>query len=234
MTPRRGPTKRLLIAPAALFAALVTGLYALEAATSGAPDPALVVSEALPPVAGDEQLSCGRRGGDAAPPEQARVQPGGLGRVTSEQVLACPAVYDGLRITYVGELVGDLLMRDGGAWVLVNDDAYALEVGPLPSHGEHRGTNTGLTVWLPEDLLSDASGLGRPNQRGDVAEVSGRIVRADPADGGGLTLRADAMRIIAPATGLDDPLDARQAALALGAVIVAGVLVVVRRRSSRG
>jgi hypothetical protein len=67
-------------------------------------------------------------------------------------VTSCPAAYDGHRVTYVGELVGDLLRREGGAWVLVNDDDYALRVGPLPAHPELRGTNSGLSVWLPDPL----------------------------------------------------------------------------------
>jgi hypothetical protein len=83
-------------------------------------------------------------------------------RVTSELVVSCPTRFDGHQVTYVGEAVGDLLVRDGGAWVLVKGDDYALEVGPLPGHRDRRGTNAGLSVWLPNPLSERLTGLGRP------------------------------------------------------------------------
>jgi hypothetical protein len=230
--PRRRhhrPAKRLLVVPALLFATLLIGLHQVDALHPRPLDPELHVDpEQVAEPLGRPQR-CERT--DPASVDRARppVIPGD--RVTSGLVLACPEAYDGLRVRYVGELVGDLLHRDGGAWVLVNDDDYALEVGPLPGHRHLRGTNRGLSVWLPDQLADQVTGLGRPNRRGDVVELAGRIVRADPTDGEGLTLRADSLRVIAPARDVDEPLDVPQLWFAVAASLLAGVLWTIRRRA---
>jgi hypothetical protein len=145
-------------------------------------------------------------------------------RVTSAQVLGCPVAFDGRSVTFVGELVGDLLTRDGGAWVLVNDDDYALELGPLPSHRDRRGTNSGLSVWLPEGLHRQVTGLGGPGQRGDLVRIDGVVRRADRSDGGGLTLRADSLEVLSPAAPVEEPLNVAQVWLAVGALATAAAV----------
>lgn len=229
MTARRsGPAKRLLILPALLLVGLIVGLHLVRDATARDLDPTLRI-DALPPVAGDA-MRCTRSDDETVIQDIRRhLDPGG--RVTSSMVLACPAAYESLEVLYVGELVGDLLERDAGAWVMVNDDDYALDVGPLATHRHQHGTNAGLTVWLPDALLGHVTGLGGPGQRGDVVELRGRIMRTDPADGGGLTLRADSLTLLAATTPADDPLDLPQALLALGAAGAGAGLWLLRRRN---
>lgn len=141
------------------------------------------------------------------------------GRAVSGEVLSCPFAFDGLLVVYVGEVVGDVLARDGGSWMLVNDDPYALEEGPLTAGGTPRGANSGLTVWLPDPLDEVADEPGRADVRGDVLAITGRIHRTDPADGGGLTIRADEVEVLAEAVTIDEPVHWRQ-------VVVAAVLSV--------
>lgn len=129
------------------------------------------------------------------------------GRITSAIVTACPRLLDGHSVTYVGEIVGDVLRRDGGAWVYVNDDVYALKIGPFGSHRETRGVNSGLAVWLPDGLYEDLGQPGRHGRRGDVIRVEGTFLRADPADGGGMVVRASALEVLAPSTPVEEPLN---------------------------
>lgn len=145
---------------------------------------------------------------------------GPIGRVISTEVLTCPFQFDGLQVRYIGEVVGDVLGRDGGSWTLMNDDPYALGDGPLTAGGTPRGTNSGLAVWLPEPLDDLADEPGRPGRRGDVLVVTGTVHRADPADGGGLTIRADEAEVLAAAVDIDEPIHWRQ----VGAAAVLGVL----------
>lgn len=226
----RASTSRLLLVPTLLILGLLAMLHVVRGAVPDPADPALVVDE-LPPVAG-EPTRC-TRSDDPDKIADIRGEFYPTGRVSSAMVLACPAAYDGQDVFYVGELVGDLLHRDGGAWVMVNDDGYALEVGPLGTHGEHRGTNSGLTVWIADELLTEVTGLGRPQQRGDVVGVLGRIRRTDPDDGGGLTLRAHTLTVLAPAATVTDPVDLPQALLAMGAVGAGAALWAARRRADR-
>jgi hypothetical protein len=228
---RRRPAKRLLIVPTILLAGLIGGLETFQNAIAPTVDASHGIDvEAEAPSATDLR-TCSRTG-EGAEPRELPAHPI-RGRVTSEQVLACPSDFDGLRVTYVGELVGDLLERQGGAWILVNDDDYALEFGPLPAHGQHRGTNSGLAVWLPTDLIDRVTGLGRPNHRGDLVEIQGRIARTDPDDGGGLTMRADTLRLLAPSAAVDEPFNLPQFWLAVTALLIAAILALARQQDLR-
>lgn len=156
--------------------------------------------------------------------------PDPLGLVRSSEVMSCPDVFDpgdtgGPPVRYVGEVVGDVLERGDGAWVLMNDDGYGLETGPLPAHDRYQGTNTGLSVWLPRRAVDPSQVTpGRPDRRGDVLLISGSIHRTDPADGGGLTLRAVTAEVVAPAREAPQPIHGRQAALAVLLALAAGAL----------
>ncbi len=152
---------------------------------------------------------------------------GRVGRITSTDAVACPRRFDGRIVTYVGEVVGDVLRRDGGAWIQVNDDGYAMEVGPLPAHREYRGSNSGLAVWVPEEFIDLIQAPGRRGVRGDVILVDGVFLRADSQDGGGLTIRATSVRHLAPPTPIDRPI---HGALALAAGIAAVLAILARLR----
>lgn len=156
-----------------------------------------------------------------------------VGRVTSGDVVECPDLFDGRPVTYVGEVIGDVLHRDGGAWALLNDDAYALEVGPLAAHGHFAGYNSGLTVWLDGELADLADEPGGPGRRGDVLRVAAVVHRVDPADGGGLTLRAFDAELLAQARPLERPLDVPQAVAAAVLALVAAAVTVYERRAAR-
>lgn len=223
-TSRRGHTRRLLLLPVLGLAAVTTGVVVLEAAAPQL-DPDVVASMAiddLPPLGLDDVPLCTRALLEETTITELRGDflPGD--RLSSDQVFACPAAWDGKEVTYVGEAVGEVLRRDGGVWVQMNDDAYALETGPLVGHRERSGFNAGLSVWLPDGLHERVDGVGRYERRGTVVLLEGTIHRADPADGGGTTLRATSLEVLAPATPLEQPLHVLQivvaAVLALAAV----------------
>lgn len=156
-----------------------------------------------------------------------------VGRVTSSEVLECPAAFDGQVVVYIGEVVGDVLRRRGGAWVLMNDDEYALETGPLRSHGQPRGYNSGMSVWLDGDLRDLVDVTGGPERRGDILVVRGVVHRADPDDGGGLTIRAFAAEVAVEGQSLSVPVHRAQVVVAVLLGLAALVLFVVERRSRR-
>jgi hypothetical protein len=221
----RRPAKRLLIAPVLLLAGVLALVVWVPSQTER-PVRAAEVGPLLLDVPVEED--CVR--GIDADVELEPIVTDQL-RVTSAAVVSCPTRFDGEIVTYVGELVGDLLHRDGGAWVLVNDDDYALAVGPLPTHRDHRGTNSGLSVWLPDEHLDQVTGLGRPGRRGDVVQIEGHIERTDPDDGGGLTLRATEIEVLRPSERFEDPTDLPQLLLAVTALVVSAILWIARRRA---
>jgi hypothetical protein len=205
----RAQTRWPLLAVVALLGLLLAMTSALLRATPTAPleDLAIVPSLALdlPLPLLDEPIRCTR----AEAASEIATLAGALreeGRVTSPLVLACPRLFDGREVVFVGEVVGDVLRRSGGAWLQLNDDDYALEVGPLGPHRELRGFNSGLAVWVPDGSHEGLGAPGRHGMRGAIVQVEGVLLRADPEAGGGITIRARSLEILLPATSVTEPL----------------------------
>jgi hypothetical protein len=228
---RRQRTRFLLIGAVAGLAVIVLGAEALLRAAPLEERREELRVLAVPPLASTEVETCARRADEDTAADVRDVFPAG-GRVSSAQIYACPAAYDGLRVTYAGEPVGELLSRRGGVWAQVNDDDYALDVGPISGHRELRGFNSGLSVWLPDGLHEQIGDVGRPGRRGDVLLLTGVLFRADPDDGGGITLRADQLEVLAPAVEVAPPLHRIQAAVAAVLVLLAA-LTAMWSRSAR-
>jgi hypothetical protein len=229
---RRQKLSRAAITQAAVAVLLIAAVAWLLAHLARTP-PTAELGESLPGLADPHiHLACD----DPMPPPRPQrddadtIEP--VGRAISGEVMACPRQFDGHVVEYVGEVVGDVLRRRGGAWMLVNDDAYALEAGPLGLHRRPRGTNTGLAVWLPDPMPGLVGSPGRSGVRGDVIRVVGVLHRTDPEDGGGLTIRATTAELVAPAERAPEPFDREQALFALLLMALA-VGVTVRERSRR-
>lgn len=147
------------------------------------------------------------------------------GRVTSYQLFNCPRAFDRLTVSFTGEVIGELINRRGGVWVQVNDDPYALTYGPLVGHSAHVGFNSGVAVWLPDGTHEFIETLGRPATRGDVIRIVGTFYRADPQNGGSLTIRAASSELVAPGFVIDEPLHTLQlvVAIVLGGLALAAL-----------
>jgi len=221
---------RLLSIPLAILVAVTAGAYWLDRA---APELGLdVVVDVPPPALTDVPRCTGEN--DSALATTIGNQFPKTGRVTSYQLLNCPRAFDQKMVTFTGEVVGELIVRRGGVWAQVNDDPYALIYGPLVGHSAHVGFNSGVAVWFPDGTHEIIETVGRPATRGDVVEIVGTFLRTDPNDGGGLTIRADSVKVLAEGFTVDEPLHTLQlvtaAVLFMGALAALGLAQVVRRR----
>lgn len=117
--------------------------------------------------------------------------------VTSAELIACPRVYDGVRVAYEGEAVRAVLRRGDRAWVQLNDDAYAGALGPLPGHLVPAGVNSGIPVLLPAGAADLITVLGDPRHKGDRLLVEGTFRRAHPADAGGPAIDVATAAVVA-------------------------------------
>ena len=154
--------------------------------------------------------------------------------VKASDLIECPQLYDGQKVVYEGEVVRAILRRGDRAWVQVNDDAYALDLGPLPEHRTAVGGNSGIPVSIPAQSADQLRHVGMHQQQGDVIRVSGTFHRADPVDGGGPTIQAATVAIQRPGhrfdLGVSRPRAAVAALLAL-AVVLLGARDVWSRRA---
>lgn len=177
---------------------------------------------------------------DAADPRDEIVCPpsprhGDAVQVGSNELYDCPHTFDGHHVLFTGEVVGAILLRPEGAWVQLNDDAYAGQLGPLPAHREFRGGNSGVGVHLPRPLVEDIELVGGPTARGDVLTVAGTYHLSDREGGEAAVIRATGGEITRRGQRLAlEPLRDRQVVGGLlgllAAALVAGPWLAARRR----
>lgn len=157
--------------------------------------------------------------------------------VTSEQLLDCPESFTRRTVRYQGEAVGGVLRRDDGAWVHVNDDAYAGPIDQTPARREHHGGNAGIGVFLPLELADRISTVGGPQTRGDLIEVVGVFSRVHPSSREVAVVHAESLELVRSGGRFSDPpLRDRQVAAGVLALLAAAAAVterVVARRRMR-
>jgi hypothetical protein len=176
-------------------------------------------------VAPDEQLPAL---GAPAQEEQGDVCPAPRGPaadepavVVADELIECPATFNGITVTYRGEAVRAILGRGPRSWVHLNDDPYALELGPLYDHRTAVGGNSGIPVSIPTVIADTIVHVGGPRHRGDILEVTGVFRRADPRDGGGPAIQADAVRITEAGSAVRRSVDSTRLLIAAAISIAA-------------
>lgn len=223
----RRPVHRVKVLGGVLCLAAVLGLVVLAGELLRHPhrpvDPA---GEAVPAADPRAEVTCPLpREGQRRDPTG---DPGVTVEISSRGVYNCPQNYDGRRVRYRGEVVGGLLWRDIGVWAQLNDDVYAGVFGPLPTHRDFRGGNSGVGVLLRADHATLIDRVGGPQMRGDVIEVEGVFHRVDPS-GEVAVIRADTARLVTGGGPFSDPPLADRRIVAIVAVLLAGVVVAAER-----
>jgi hypothetical protein len=117
------------------------------------------------------------------------------GEVTTEELVDDMPAYDGKEITITGEVVGDVMLRDGYGWVTVNDDIYATK--SIEEGGELSGySNLGIAVWAPRGELERIHVLGGYKNKGDRVRVTGVFNRACQEHGGDTDIHASTVEVL--------------------------------------
>jgi hypothetical protein len=150
--------------------------------------------------------------------------------VDSGTLVEHPDSYNGKRITFKGEAIGDVMERADGAWININDDAYSRQ-------GRTRrlaGYNSGQSVLVSnKSEARTIKRLGDYDNRGDIVEVSGIFQKADPDHGGDMMIAADSLRIVKPGFSLPHPISTRKISLAITWLAISAVMVAAWRWRAR-
>lgn len=154
--------------------------------------------------------------------------------VTSTDLHDCPETYDRALVSFRGEVVGSPMRREAGAWVQLNDDRYARDLGPLPSHRDYRGANEGVAVLLPHDVAERVDWAGGPGRQGDLVEVTGLFRRVDPDSRDMAVIRALDGDVVRPGGASGEArLPARERAATLLAALAVGLVAAERLHARR-
>ncbi len=135
--------------------------------------------------------------------------------LSSNELIKNAKQYDGKLITYSGEVIGDVMLRDKFAWVNIND-----------------GDNA-IGVWLSSSLAKEINFTGSYKTRGDVLEITGILYSVCRQHGGDLDLHAQALRKISSGRLLSQKLNFDKLNLSLillGALFLIWILSLFRRK----
>lgn len=130
----------------------------------------------------------------AASPATAAARSAQPGAVSSVELIENPERYNGRRVVYEGEAVGEILRRGDSAWLTLNDDEYGER--PFRVHQELKGGNTGIGVYGPYDLAARVTRLGSYDSLGDKVRVEGTFHEASPDHGGDLMIEFDSLTVV--------------------------------------
>jgi len=86
--------------------------------------------------------------------------------------------YDGQRVTFQGEAIGDIMPRGDYAWVNVNDGERA------------------IGIWTKKSLADKITHTGSYRFTGDIVKIVGTFHRACPQHGGDLDIHADEISVL--------------------------------------
>lgn len=210
---------------AGVIAAIIALSHALQVPVEQVP--------AIPAVEPDALRDPEQRPGAVnCPPDRDVEARGDPAEVTSVELIDCPELFDGRRVTLSGEAVGAVLRRDARAWVHLNDDVYGLRLGPLSRHRVASGGNSGIAVNVPVEVAHHLL-VGGARRHGDGVAVVGVYHRAAPFDGGGPAIWADTAEIVRRSEPVEHPISVRRAVVAVVLAGIAGALAALslRRRA---
>jgi hypothetical protein len=112
--------------------------------------------------------------------------------VTGNDLVEDARFYDGARIEFEGEAVGDLMLRGDFAWLNVSDGTRA------------------IGIWAKKEMVKDIKITGDYNHVGDRIKISGIFNRACREHGGDLDIHAQKITMVKKGQMREHPLDIRK------------------------
>ncbi len=149
--------------------------------------------------------------------------------VDSTTLIKKARLFDGRVVTYRGEVIGDIMVRDDGVWLNVNDDAYSRQ-------GERfvlAGYNQGQSVLAPPGTEDRIKRAGRYDWRGDYIEIVGVFRRSSAKHGGTMLIEARSVKILEPGFRLEHPISRKKLVIAAGFLAIAALVLWLSQGASR-
>lgn len=145
----------------------------------------------------------------------------------SAQLVEEPKRYDGNRLTFTGEAIGEVMVRGEYAWIHLNDDAY--EERNIEEGAELGGYNSGMAVYVPAELTEAIDTYGDYEHEGSIVQVEGTYNAACAEHGGDMDIHATSLKVLRPGHTVVDVVRPWKVWLALALMAAAGALWVLER-----
>jgi hypothetical protein len=122
---------------------------------------------------------------------------------TSLELINNAKQYDGKTVNYIGEVIGEVMVRGDYAWLHVNDNIVA------------------IGIWAPKTMVQDIRYAGEYHKKGDIVEVSGMFHRSCLEHGGDLDIHASEIKIITPGSLVIQPISKKKVYIGILSLILA-------------
>jgi hypothetical protein len=146
---------------------------------------------------------------------------------SSTELVNAPKRYDGSRITFTGEAIGEAMRRGDKAWLHLNDDAYYVK--NVEEGAQLGGFNTGMPVWIDGALAAKIEYFGDYQHEGDIVTITGAYNAACGAHGGDMDIHADSLAVEQVGHVVVDPVPPVKVAWAGSLSLLALALYLVNR-----
>lgn len=148
---------------------------------------------------------------------------------SSTKLVERPSFYNGKKVTFSGEAIGEVMVRGDHAWIHLNDDAYMER--NVEEGAKLGGYNSGMAVWVPAELTKQIDTYGDYKHEGSIVSVEGVFNKACKEHGGDMDIHADIVRVVRAGHDAKDPIHPLKAALAVVLGIAAAGLFWFERRT---
>jgi len=138
--------------------------------------------------------------------------PSARAEVSSSDLIERAADWDGKRVVYRGEAVGEAMKRGDFAWLNLHDGSNA------------------IGVWCPFRFAERVRIPGDYFHSGDMVRVTGVFHRACPEHGGDLDIHAVSLDLASAGRDRAHPVSRRKALAAGGLCLLAGAFALWERR----
>ncbi|MBN1393125.1 MAG: hypothetical protein JW947_10030 [Sedimentisphaerales bacterium] len=138
------------------------------------------------------------------------------GLVSSTELINNARKFDGQTVVYIGEAVGDVMVRGDFAWVNINDGENA------------------IGVWLSKELAGEIRFTGSYHIIGDRVEITGVFNRNCQQHGGDMDIHAQSIHRISPGKVVGTELNTTKRDLVFVLLVMLGLVLVFVRRPKSG
>ncbi len=151
--------------------------------------------------------------------------------VTSTQLIEQNKNWNNKKVTFQGEVIGDVMRRGDFAWINVNDDAYQRR--NVEEGQKLVGYNSGQSVWVPSSLVEQIQFVGGYDASGDIVRVTGIFRNACPEHGGDMDIHASTLSLVTPGHVVAHPFDFVRLLVAIALLVTGWLFYGANKRAER-
>lgn len=135
--------------------------------------------------------------------------------INVNQLVEKSEFYDGKKVVFEGEVVGDVMVRGNHSWINVYDGVNA------------------MGIWIRANEAEKIKKTGDYKNKGDVVEVEGVFNRACKEHGGDMDIHGENLNIKRTGRGLTHPVSSSKVFFAAGLAILSGIMFLFDRHIQR-